>query len=430
VAQVIYKVYDESDVFLGVLDDVVSELSIPNSINSLGMSIEVELGRNADSQSFQLEPYLDSDGVPYEDSSGFSYSSITTPKNKVGPGSLINHNYRVDIVTSAQEDLPYNDSDDDTYDDSAGNPYISVSGGSGAVKFTGFISNIRLNYGAEENVVITITSFGFDLDQYLVESGGDTRVAFNSYDPSDILKDGLDAFTVASGSPITYDVSSIDDTSTTVSYTFNTNTYKELVEKVIELAPSDWYYFLDPGSNLVYLKERPTTVDHYFYLGKHIEKLDLESSILSSFNDSVFSGGEDPLNPGENIYVRYTETPASNTRRVLQVSSDNRVTTESGGTLIATGEVERNNQIIYTTKISILAATYDINTIQVGQLIGFRNFDNYVDAIELQIVKTNYQEDRIVLDVGTLLPSVNKRLEDLRRNLILQETERNPDAPA
>lgn len=427
--EVIYKVYDEDDIFLGVIDDVESDLSIPTTINSTGNFIQLTLARNTNSEAFEVGNYLDSDGLPYLDSNDFAYNSIDTAKNKVGPGSIINHNYRVDVVTSIPEDEPYLDSDGNPYLDSADNEYISVGGGSGGVKFTGFISNIAINVGGSEQTVITVTSYGFDLDQYLIHDGADTTVVFNSQDPSDILKSGLDEF-VSDGGLVTYDTGSVEDTGTTVSYTFKVNTYKEFVQKCLELSPYDWFYYIDQGENILYFKQRPSAVQHYFYIGKHIEELNLESSILSATNDAVFSGGDDPLNPGENIYVRYTESPAAGTRRVLSKESDNRVTTQDSADILAQGAVERNNTVLYTSTVSILAADYDINTIRVGDLVGFRNADNFIDGVELQVTKTTFMLDKIVLDLGTLLPSVNKRLEDIKRNLDARETMNNPDSPS
>lgn len=428
----IYKVYDEDDVFLGVLDDVISDLVVPMAINSTGMAIDITLARNADSQSFETQPYLDSDGDTYEDSGGFTYDSVTTAKNKIGPGSLINLNYRVDIVTSVPEDLPYLDSDGDAYNDSADEDYISIAGGSGGVKFTGFISNISINYGGDENTVITVTSYGFDLDQYLIESGGDTTVTFTAEKASDVMKGVIDLYQTSAGAgyKITYDGSTIDDSGDSVNHEFNTNTTKEGVQTAFELGPADWFYYLDPGSNLLYYKQRPTGVAHYFYLGKHIETLDVDSSILSATNDVPFSGGENPLSPGNNVYVREQQTPAANTRRVLMRQSNDRVKTVAEANIIAAGTVERNNVILYTTKITVLAATYDINSVKVGDLVGFRNFDNYVDGLELQITKLDFMLDKINLELGTMLPSFNKRLEDVNRSLALQETANNPVAPS
>lgn len=428
----LYKVYDQSNNFLGVLDDVVTDMKIPNKINTLGGSIELTLARNSDSDALNLEPYLDSSNNAYEDSDGQDYISITRPKNKVGPGSMINHNYRVDIVTSISEDLPYLDSSNNPYLDSANQEYISSGSGSGTVSFSGFISNIKLNYGGSENTVIRLTSYGLDLDQYVVESSGSTKIDFNDYDPSDIVRGVINLYQTSAGSgwKIGYDSSTIDDTSTIVNYTFNTNTTGEGIKKSLELAPKDWYFYLDQGTNLLYFKERPVTISHYFYLGKDIQELDFDSDIIRSANDVLFTGGDDPLNPGENIYVRSTSAPAANTRRMLIRESDNRVTEAADGNIIADGIVERNNGIVYDTTVTIFASTYDINSIKLGQLVAFRNADNYIDTITLQVMSTDLEIDRIALGLGTLLPSFNKQVTDLNRRLELQETINNPVSPS
>lgn len=421
--QVLYKVYDENDVFIGLINDVITDIYIPNELNNIGSPIQLSLARNADTLQPELAPILDDDNDEILDASGRMIMSLLNLRNKIGPDSVLQHNNKVEIVISAAGNLAILDSDDDEILDSGGNEIIGVAQGDGEVLYQGFIADIDINYGGSENTSILLTPYSFDLDQYVVEDSGDTTVAFNSYDPSDIIKDLLDVFP----SVTTYDTGTISDTGTTVSYTFNTNTYKEALDKCLELAPSDWFYYIDPATNFVYFRERPSTPDHYFYLGKHIENLDLKSSILSVVNDVLFSGGEVS---GENLFVRRTESVAANTRRGLKRFSDNRVTLQTSAEIIADGEIERNNQVLYTTKITVLAATYPISTINLGDMVSFRNFDSFVDSLELQVIRMNRGIDRIELELGTLLPRVNKRIEDIKRNLILQETENNPTSPS
>ncbi len=292
--------------------------------------------------------------------------------------------------------------------------------------FTGFISEINSKYGGTETTGVQLMSYGYDLDQYILNNAGNTTVTFNSYDPSTIVTEVLDKFTIDGGGDTftTYLPSTVKTTGSVVSYRFVANTYAEVLKKSIELAPSNWYYYVDLGTNYVNFREKSAIPQHYFYLGKHIKTLDLRSYIGEVVNEVLFVGGGDPA-----LFKRYTEAVLPNTRRGLSRLYDNRVTIVESADILSEGEIEQRSPVQYRTTVSILDKTYDIESINLGEVITFRNFDNYVDLISMQIVGKEYTPDEVVLQLNTLPLNVNKRLEDLKRNLNLQENEYLPTSP-
>ena len=98
-------------------------------------------------------------------------------------------------------------------------------------------------------------------------------------------------------------------TGTTVSYTFRVNSYKDVLDKVLELMPSNWYYYIGLGDNTVYFRERAANPKHLFYLGKHIKAEDVRGSILDVKNHVLFTGGGDPA-----LFRERKVTPAARTR--------------------------------------------------------------------------------------------------------------------
>jgi PKD repeat protein len=424
----LYKVYDESNNFLGVWDDVASDPNWSEEINSAGSSQTITLARNSDSLALSSEVLLDSDNVAIVDSNGFDILTSTESRSKVGPGSNVNHNYRVDIFVFYGEVGPVLDSDGVPVLDSDGQTIDGTTGApNGRRIFTGFISEINTKYGDDENTEVQLMSYGFDLDQYPVVNGlGETTVAFNSYDPAEIVRDGIDQFTLDGINTFTtYTSSTVQDTGTTVSYTFRANTYKELLDKALQLAPSNYFYYVDLGSNLIHFLPKPTSANHLFYLGKHIKALNLRSYIGDTVNDVLFTGGGDPA-----LYRRTTRTPISGTRRGLSRLSDNRVTLDTSADILAEGELDSKENIQYRSTIEILDKTYDLESVNIGDMVGFRNFDNYVDVLLMQIVAKNYTPEVLTLQLDTLPQSVPKRLEELRKALNTQETTLVPDIPA
>src|SRR5690606_20761672 len=184
----------------------------------------------------------------------------------------VNHNYRVDVWVFYGELSPILDSNGAPILDSDDNPILGQSGApNGRRIFTGFISEIESKYGDDETTLVELTSFGFDLDQYVIETEtGDTTVPCNSTDPSTIVSEAMEDFNSREGLPkIT--TQSVDSTGTTVSYTFRVKPYQELLPKAVEPAPAHRCRYADLAQNLLSFRGRPSTPSHLFYLGEDRE---------------------------------------------------------------------------------------------------------------------------------------------------------------
>lgn len=600
----LYKIYDQDDNFLGIWTDVVSDFTYSQEINSAGSAITVTLARNSDSKAPEYEILVDDSDDPIVTDDTVELSMETETRAPIGASTTVDLNLNVRIYE-------FTESADDV---------------EGDLVFTGYISRFKSQYGLTENTEVTIFSYGADLDNWLLTQDIDedgttvenTRVAYLSEDPSDIVRDILDKFT-DDGGVIDYDGSSIDDTGTVVSYYYNMNTGLEALKKALELAPTDWYFYCDLATNLFHFHPRPSTPDHYFYLGKHIYNFALERSMEDIVNDVVFTGGKktevlkdnffgaddttlqdhigdvnatwskhvaaatgsivldqnrirsDSTNEviyvagattasndytvsadiriftvaaplellvrvneaaltyymgridasgnaqiykvvsgsatqlgsvsvspsinttyplefsvqgsrltlkfnrntvldvtdsdipfGQKIGIRSASTAATGStgmhlnnirvtepggsfpevfkryrnttsiddyRRGLLKIQDNRVTDPESADIIAETEINRNKDPRFTSSITISSATYDTKSIKLGDLVGFRNFGNFVDTLEMQIVRIDYSPHQVVLQLDTLLPSVPKRLEDIKRNLAQSDVADNPDAP-
>jgi len=139
---------------------------------------------------------------------------------------------------------------------------------------------------------------------------------------------------------------------------------------------------------------------------------------------------EQTSSAGVSVFLRYKDTDSMDDfRRGLTKIQDNRVTLEASADLLAASEINRNRDPRYTSSITISSATYDIRDIKLGDVIGFRNFGNFIDTIQMQVVRIDYTPDSVTLQLDTLLPSVPKRIEDIKRNLNQSEVEETPDAP-
>lgn len=269
------------------------------------------------------------------------------------------------------------------------------------------------------------TALSSDMIFEVTTSTGAIGNQFNSYDPSTILTELIDNFN-ALGGVVTYSDSSVDLTSSLVSYTFKFNTYLDAIKKVVELAPSNWWWWVDPANDLIYFSSRPTTPDHTFIIGNHLAELNLSYSLEEMKNKVYFSGGD--TGSGDNLLTfNSNESSVTQYGSWLDLPSDNRVILEDTANVISNSILGEFSRPKFAGKVEIPSTTYDITTIRPGHVVSFLNGGTLIDSLTLQVYATIYKPDSIELTLAVLPPTQSKRIEDIRRNLRKQETENNPN---
>lgn len=245
--------------------------------------------------------------------------------------------------------------------------------------------------------------------------GGSIGGTYSSTDPSDILRSLIDGFQRIGGL-ITYDDDSIEDTDTSVSYTFKFDTILDGVNKVLELSPANWFWFVDVGQNMIYLNQRASDPDHTMVLGLHIQNLKLKQTLEGIKNLVFFSGGDD--GSGENILVSTSNTVSiAKYGTWLERKSDNRVTVVDTADTLARNILSQESQPSFQTTLEIMSEQYDIETFQLGDAIGFANFNNLIDSLILHVVAIDRTPDLAILRLDSLTPTTSHRVEDIKRNL-------------
>lgn len=251
---------------------------------------------------------------------------------------------------------------------------------------------------------------------------------FTGIDPGNVVKALLNV-SQAQGGNVYYDSGSVDLAGYTVNYTFKLNTVLEGIKKMRDLAPSDFYWYIDPATNKLYFKEQPTTANHVLVLGKHIANLDLEYTIENIKNIVYITGGD--IGAGVSLLAKYTnEDSLSNHRIGLERLNDNRVTQSESAELLSEDVLNSNSTGVYRTTVTILEDTYDIESFNLGQMVNFKGFGNFIDNLLLQIVGVERSPDQITLSLGTTAPRATRTVEALKRQLNSVLTVNNPDVPA
>lgn len=282
-----------------------------------------------------------------------------------------------------------------------------------------------------------------------------TKAAFNSYDPGNIARQ-LTLNASQNGANITYDDTTIELTSTTVSYTFNVNTILQGIQKCVELAPADWYWYVDYSNNKVNFHKKTDLPKHTFSLEKDILDAKFEKRIEDVINTIYFTGG---LSGGSNLYKKYTKSDSITKYGVKALKyTDQRVTTTATADTIANAILATRSEPELRVTLEILDSNneqglgYDIESIEVGDTIAVRNITQTVglstwdvarwdeaywdysiynlSSLNMQVQRIEYNQDRARLYASTIAVDVNKRIEDINRNLEQSIVTNNPTAPS
>jgi hypothetical protein len=327
---------------------------------------------------------------------------------------------------------------------------LQSSGASDAGSVSEPFGRMYAGYVAVDNSSASVTTQAANPQIYMEiwENKGSTTVAYNSQDPSDILRSIIDNYQEQGGNLI-YD-GSIADTGTTVSYTFKAVTTFDALKKCLELAPANWFFYIDQAENKIYFKEKSTTPDHTFVIGKHFSKLTYEKRTDDIVNVIYFTGGD---LGGYNLFKVYIDQASIDLYgRKLLTYSDNRVTLIATADTIAQAILEEKANPEVRVPLEVLQ-NYPIDTIKPGDVVRIRNSKSrpaeislwdvgYWDEMywdynifnpatyELQIARFSRDGDSVRATLSTVPPDVNKRVEDINRNLEKQQTVNNPDKPS
>lgn len=242
----------------------------------------------------------------------------------------------------------------------------------------------------------------------------------------------------------------IQATGTTVSYTFNTNTVKEGIDKCLELAPENWYYYVDQATNKLHFHELATTPAHTISIGKDIKTIKIKKDLEKVINTVYFSGGGDPV-----LYKKYT-IPASITAYGIRGAryKDGRVTVVDTALKLSNKLLRGDPEILVTVSLvdsNLNDLGYDLESITIGETLKIGSsgigpssqydigtydsspFDydlSNLSSIVFQITSMIFTGDEVEFTLATTPPDITKRIQDINRNLLDIQNIDNPTAPS
>lgn len=246
-------------------------------------------------------------------------------------------------------------------------------------------------------------------------------IYFND-DPGSMLSDFMTNYQSLGGKIGT---GSIVTTGASATVAFVMNTVLEGIQECLTLAPSGYYWYVDPGSNLLYYQPKSTTPDHVFTFKVHINTFELLIISENTINAAYLTAG----NTTDGIpIIAFAQNPDSIAKygQVLDRITDSRILDAPSAQLVIDNYVATNSVEQSQSTINIFASNYDLTTLKLGQVIGFNGFGSYADNIQLQIVNIERYSEYVTLTLGTLPKRASTKAEKLERSLLSTQTVNNP----
>jgi hypothetical protein len=315
--------------------------------------------------------------------------------------------------------------------------------------YTGYISDYSpLIKG--ENVYVEITLLGYVTElstRVLKDGSGNTTVTYSSQDPGVILKDIIDKYRADGGVNINYIGTSVQYTGTPVSYTFQENTIKECLDKIVQMCPNGWFWYLD-SNNVIYLKQASITADHVLTIGKDISYSETHKRTENLANVVYVLGGGTP-----NLFNKYTRNSSVTTYGKFEYKiQEGTVTDNTTADVIAKNYLDRNQSPETRTELYVVDNNgengylgQNIEAFNIGDTLQIKNLSygpkgislwddsiwdtdvwdstiQFSTASVLTIQSIDYYPDYIDIQASNRLPDINRIIQGIQttQNTLLQ----------
>ena len=356
----IYKIYDITDTFVKVLDDVISKPEFTYSLNGGLGELVLQLNRS-------LDDY--------------------------GEGTDLDFNYKVEVHLT------------DDYNDSA-------------LIYTGYISAFNPYYrNGSEGVEITILPNIAKLNNEYYRSGTSVKDNFDltwtATEIGDIIEGIIDNHrSLVSALYISNDYTDIDDTGNSITVTFSQEKHIDTIHLLEKYIDTGWHWYID-ASGKFYLKDQSATADHSFILGKHIIGIDGHKNIEDVMNTYFIWNGEKSGTVVDNIYQ--DATSQNNFDNIAGLLVDSEMTTDGFSDFTGNAKIANNKDSKRLITITISAKDYDIAGIRPGDTCKILNIDGNqtIFGTNMKIYRIEYTPTEVILeligvDLKPVLSTVSK----------------------
>ena len=202
-------------------------------------------------------------------------------------------------------------------------------------------------------------------------------------------------------------------------YVFEQLTYREAIDKVIEMCPENYFYFIDE-CGIFWLKAKAGTAKHRFVIGKDTTIVKIQKGIEKIKNFLLLWNGE---TGASKIYKAYSDpTSIAVYGRRAAVKFDYQIGDETYADLVGDKYIAEHKDPDVKVEATI-GGSYFLENINIGDVCSFLNYDDiFADILSASFIITKivYRIDRVEisvdlrrLDILDLQDKTKKIVEDL-----------------
>jgi len=283
--------------------------------------------------------------------------------------------------------------------------------------YSGYISMIE-GYvdGGKEGVLVHLLGHYTRLSTDYLKNGSQTTLYSDSTDgltvtsPGDEAEIGLVVRAVidryiaeTSSSKISYTLSSIPEIGQSILYTLSVKTYRECLDKLISMYPSNYFYYIDENGILT-IKEKSSTPDHTFEFKKHFKSIKIQRGMEKIRNNILIWNGED-----SGVYNNYNDAASIlKYGRRSEYQEDSGIADDSSADKIGSKFIAENKDPDVKVICELIDDNideengYDIESVNPGNTCRFVGFDSSLSDIlkdNMLITRVDYELDKITLTV-------------------------------
>jgi hypothetical protein len=292
--------------------------------------------------------------------------------------------------------------------------------------YSGFISEYQpwVN-GKEEGVKIQLLGYYTKLANDIYKNGTTTTITETAEDIGVMFRNLMDRYIAeTSDSKLHYSKETIRETGTDGTYSFEMMTYREAIDVIKSMAPTNWWWYVNQYNEVLF-KSKPTTATHTFIFGKHFSKVDVKKSLTKIKNAVLFWNTR---TDADEIYKLYSDTYSIGKygRRVKKIIDQDRVGAEADADLIGDAFVAENKEPHIEVSVEIIDNNgddnlgYDIESIEPGDTCNFQGFNESLNETfkeNMLITRVDYQLDKVIITIEPLRAGVINRQEEINKKV-------------
>lgn len=177
-------------------------------------------------------------------------------------------------------------------------------------------------------------------------------------DPGQMLRDLIDEARESARFDIYYDNDSIKNTDYNMQYTFRDQQLRNCIDKLRELCPSNWHWFVEADGRM-HLRGPQHTMTHFLRIGREVLEYSNDKTVKNVKNVVVVKGRQDEDNSEADgqgsirVTVRDEDSIAEYGERYLFFRDSNIKDFETAR-IVAQGRLEENNKVEEHGQVTVL----------------------------------------------------------------------------